>query len=146
MKKKSKLVYIIPTYNEKENIVKMLQTVTKVIKSLKNYDSKILVVDDNTPDGTGDIVKKVIKTNKLVKITSGKKNGLGSAMIRGYKFAIKKLKADIVITNEADFSYSPNESSLMIKNIEKGADAVFGSRKLTNLTKWSLGRKVIHWT
>ncbi len=142
----NKIVYIIPTYNEKENINNMLNVVTMVLKKLKKYDWEILVVDDDSPDGTGKIVEGLTKKNRTIKLLKGNKKGLGYAIIRGYKFAINKLNADIVITNEADFSYSPNEAALMIKHIENGADVVFGSRKLVDTNKWSPSRKAIHWT
>ncbi len=143
---KNKIVYIIPTYNEKENIVEMLETVSGVLKKLKDHESQILVVDDNSPDGTSELVRIYQNKNRSIKLLTGEKKGLGSAIIRGYKFAIKKLKANIIITNEADFSYSPAEAIPMINKIKNGADAVFGSRKLTNTKKWSPTRKIIHWT
>ncbi|HET7098643.1 MAG TPA: glycosyltransferase [Patescibacteria group bacterium] len=143
--KKNKLVYIIPTYNEKENIEAMLKFVQKMLSTLSKYDSSILVVDDNSPDGTGKIVKRLMQHNRSIFLLKGNKNGLGMAIIRGYKYAIKNLGADIVVTNEADFSYSPSCVPEMMKLLENDTDVVFGSRKLTALNKWSTGRKTIHW-
>ena len=144
--KKQTIVYMIPTYNERGNIEKMLQTVNRILSKLKAYKYNILVVDDNSPDGTGDIVKEFQKKNKFTVLLSGPKKGLGVAMIRGYKYAIKILKADIVISNEADFSYNPKEVVTMIRIIESGQDVVLGSRKLDNFNTWPIGRRLIHFT
>lgn len=141
----SKLVYIIPTYNEIENIVKMLLEVEKIFLDLPNYHSSILVVDDKSPDGTGKFVEAFSKKHRNVYLLSGNKNGLGSAMIRGYKFAMNEMKADIIVSNEADFSYNPKVMLDMIKKIEEGFDVVFGSRKLSNINKWPLTRQIIHY-
>ncbi len=142
-KSKKTIVYVIPTYNEKENIYKMLQSVSLILKRLTKYNSKILVVDDNSPDRTGDIVKQFIKKHSGVKLLSGKKQGLGSAMIRGYNFAIRNLKADIVITNEADFSYSPSHVPFMIQKIEDGFDIVTAKRIINK--DWTITRRTIHY-
>lgn len=142
---KYKIVYIIPTYNEKDNITDMLRYVHKILAGLKKYKFNILVVDDSSPDGTGELVKKFIKSHRRVVLLSGKKQGLGMAMSRGYKFAINNLKADFVISNESDFSYDPSETKRMLRIIEDGYDAVFGSRKLENLNSWPISRRFIHF-
>lgn len=144
--KAQKIVYMIPTYNEVGNIGKMLVTVDKILSKLKKYKYTILVVDDNSPDGTGEVVKSFSKNHKSTFLLSGPKKGLGVAMIRGYKYAIANLKADIVITNEADFSYNPKEITSMIRIIEAGSDVVLGSRKLDNFNTWPIGRRLIHFT
>ena len=146
MPKKSRLVYIIPTYNEKENIEQMLIEVIGMLNKLKKYNSSILVVDDNSPDGTGGIVKKMAKHNRSIFLLNGNKSGLGTAMIRGYKYAIKNLSADIIVTNEADFSYSPSRVPLMLKYLQNGNDAVFGSRRVRKDKKDLFIRTVVHWT
>lgn len=145
MNKLTNLVYIIPTYNEKENIVEMLDIVAKILKKQKKYNSKILVVDDNSPDGTGNLVTQMSTRNRSIYLLKGSKNGLGIAIIRGYKYAIKNLSADVIITNESDFSYSPNSIPKILKLIENGADAVFISRKPETLKSWSFERRIIHW-
>lgn len=143
--KKPKIVYLIPTYNEKGNILPMLKLVNSLLAKLKKYQYQILVVDDNSPDGTGKLVEKFHKRNPNVILSSGPKKGLGMAMIRGYKYAVNKLKADIVISNEADFSYSPEKLNYMIKMIEKGQDVVLGSRKLGRINERPLSRRFIHF-
>lgn len=136
---------MIPTYNESENIVPMLKLVSGVLSKLKKYTYQILVVDDNSPDGTGKLVKSFSLKYPRVLLLPGKKQGLGKAMTRGYLHSINKLKADIVITNEADFSYNPKEVIKMISVMEKGYDAVLGSRKVGNTSNWPATRKFIHF-
>jgi len=139
------IVYIIPTYNEKENILKMLIAVEKMFKKLSSYRSSILVVDDRSPDGTGKLVKDMQKKYSNIYLLSGPKEGLGKAIVRGIKYAMGKLHADIIVTNEADFSYSPQIVPTMVKLIEKGNGAVFGSRRLITPEMWPLGRRVMHF-
>lgn len=142
---KQKIVYIIPTYNEKENIEAMLKRVVKILSKLKNYAWIILVADDRSNDGTEEIVKNMARKEKRIHLFSGPKNGLGAAMIRAYKHSMKALKADIVIANEADFSFDPEEVPFMVKKIESGSDVVVASRRLIDLNSWPLGRRITHY-
>lgn len=141
---KTKVSYIIPTYNEAENIEPMIKMVDSIFKKLKRYDYKILVVDDNSPDGTGKIVRRLAKQNKRLVLLPGQKNGLGAAIIRGIKYSLR-IKSDYTISNEADFSYSPNEIPKILKKLESGWDVVACSRAITGHSNWSLGRQIIHF-
>lgn len=128
-----KIVIIMPTYNEAENVPEMLAVLTKkVFPSIKNADMHLLIVDDNSPDGTGDIVKKFIKKNKSAKVhlLTGKKQGLGMAYVRGMEHAMEKLKADAVIEMDGDFQHDPKYLKPMVKAYLEGADYVIGSRYL----------------
>lgn len=140
-----KVVCIIPTYNEKENIVSMLDVMLRVISKQKKDRYVVLVVDDNSPDGTGDLVKKY--KSKGIVLLSGKKKGLGKAMIRGYKYAIHELGADVVVSNEADFAFDPNIIPSMVKRIKEGYDVVIGSRHVGDgrTEGWTLNRRLNHW-
>ncbi len=100
------IVTIVPTYNECENIQAFLDSLQKTGRQLKKYRFLILVVDDNSPDGTGKIVLEKAKYDKLIRLLSGPKLGLGTAMRRGIRYAIEKLNADIIVSTEADFAYS----------------------------------------
>ncbi|HSX48992.1 MAG TPA: glycosyltransferase [Candidatus Saccharimonadales bacterium] len=140
-----KVVCIIPTYNEKENITRMLDVMLRVISRQKKDRYVVLVVDDNSPDGTGELVKKY-KSRKIF-LLSGKKEGLGKAMIRGYKYATQKLGADIVVSNEADFAFDPYIIPSMVKKIKEGYDVVIGSRHVGDgrTEGWTLNRRLNHW-
>lgn len=142
-----KVVNIIATYNERENIKLMLDTLAKIAQENSNYDFATLVVDDNSPDGTGEIVKNYMKKEPSVHLITGPKKGLGHALIRGYKYAIEKMQADVIIPNDCDFSFDPYKIPALLKKIDEGYDVVVASRHIgTGATKgWSLFRKLNHW-
>jgi len=114
---------ILPTYNEKENIKKLIEEIFKIVK-----DINIIVVDDNSPDGTHLIVEELSKKFKnLYLIKRQCKMGLGSAYITGFKYAKEKLHSKFVITMDCDFSHSPYAIPEIIKELERN-DLVIGSR------------------
>ena len=126
-----KIVVVLPTYNERENIGRLIPELFKQAANFRNHQLEILVVDDNSPDGTGEEVKKLIElqSNKdKIHLLAGKKQGLGAAYIRGFKYALDKLKADVVVEMDADFSHRPDQLPLLVREIDKGADFVIGSR------------------
>ena len=142
-----RVTVLIPTYNEKENITKLLNELLQRFKKLPKHTFSILIVDDNSPDGTGKIVKQFSQRYKNIYLLSGKKAGLGKAMIRGYKYALSKLKPDIVVTNEADFGFSFKHLSLMLGKIKQGVDVVVASRHVGDGRSdgWTLNRKLNHF-
>lgn len=134
-------VLVIPTYNEADNIGKMIDYLnTKTFPSIvaktggltSDWTMKILVVDDSSPDGTGKIVeektKEYPKTTFLLSRT--KKTGLGSAYADGFKYAMEKLGADFLFEFDADFQHPPETIPSMLKAMEEGYDYVIGSRKI----------------
>ena len=141
-----RVVVIIPTYNEKENIGRMLEVMQDLVAGEKD-DYQILIVDDNSPDGTAEIVKNFMNKHKNVFLTSGRKEGLGVAMIRGIKYGINKLRADVIVSNEADFAFDPKHIPFMVGKIKEGYDVVVGSRHVgVGKTKgWTAARKINHW-
>lgn len=141
-----RVVNIIPTYNEKENIGKMLESLQKIAKKNPKYEFYHLVVDDNSPDGTAEIVKKYMKKDKKVKLLQGKRVGLGEALIRGYKYAEDKLKAEVIIPNDCDFSFDPEKIPDLLAKIDEGYDVVVASRHVGGggTEGWSLFRKLNH--
>lgn len=142
-----RVVVIIPTYNEKESITKMLDVTSEAIKKDKKHQYKILIVDDYSPDGTGNIVRNYPEFSRLVIMLSGKKRGLGCAMIKAYKYSIKNLKADVIVSNEADFAFDPKKIPFMVHKIEEGFDVVVGSRHVGSgsVSGWTWSRKLNHW-
>lgn len=135
-----KTLIIIPTYNEKENIKKLIDNILIVLKK-NQINGHILIVDDNSPDGTYKIIKG-ISNNKVHLIKRAKKLGLGTAHISGFKYGLKK-NFDLLMTMDADFSHNPLYIPNIIKLI-KNNDVVIGSRYITNggTLKWSLHRKI----
>ncbi len=123
-----KVTVIVPTYNEAENIQKLIDTLEQVFKSIKSHHLSILVVDDNSPDGTADLVKKSQKKYQNLHLITGKKEGLGKAYLRGMKYASQKLQADVMFEMDADFSHDPKLIPAFLDKMESGYDLVVGSR------------------
>ena len=137
-----KALVIIPTFNEAENIQKVIEA------SIKENSFDILVVDDSSPDGTATIVKEMIKLypQKIFLEIRKTKDGLGRAYVHGFKWAIKK-KYDYIFEMDADFSHNPIELSKMLSYLKKGKDMVVGSRyvKGINVVNWPLGRILLSY-
>lgn len=120
---------ILPTYNEKENIKELINKLEEeIFPQIKNHVMSILVADDSSPDGTGEIVKKLMKQYKNLHISEGKKNGLGAAYIRGMDYAISNMNADVLFEMDADGQHDPTKVSEFLKKIDAGNDMVIGTR------------------
>ncbi|WP_312083482.1 polyprenol monophosphomannose synthase [Epilithonimonas hominis] len=137
-----KKLVIIPTYNEKENIEKIISAVFAL-----QQDFHVLVVDDSSPDGTAEIVKKLREKYLLqLHLTIRKiKDGLGKAYIHGFQWAIHN-DYDFIFEMDADFSHNPND---LIKLYEacKSADMAVGSRysQGVNVVNWPMGRVLLSY-
>ena len=135
---------IIPTYNESDNIVQIINSIFSIHKEIN-----ILVVDDNSPDGTSDKVKEVISNfnNNLFLLTRKSKLGLGSAYLYGFKWAISK-NYKYVISMDADFSHNPSDLSRLYNScfLDKN-DICVGSRyiKGINVVNWPLERIILSY-
>ncbi|MBI1872005.1 glycosyltransferase [Candidatus Collierbacteria bacterium] len=125
-------VVIIPTYNEADSIGKMIDYLfTKTFPTIENWQMEILIIDDTSPDGTWKVVQEKQKKYKDLHLSLSKtKVGIGGAYVRGFKYAMDKLKADAVIEFDGDFQHPPETIPLVLKEIEKGADYVMGSRNI----------------
>jgi len=133
---------IIPTYNEKKNI----STVIEKLNSL-NTGVDILVVDDNSPDGTPEIVKGLQEKNKnLYLIKRSNKVGLGTAYIRGFNWALGR-GYQYILEMDADLSHNPDDVPRLIKECKKGYDLVIGSRYCdgVNVTHWPIKRLLLSY-
>lgn len=136
-----KIFVITPTYNEKKNIQELIEKIYNV-----NNQINILVVDDNSPDGTHKIVENLKKTYKNLHLLKRlKKDGLGSAYIAGMKYALNE-DADIIIQMDADMSHDP-ESINDLLNKSKNHDLVIGSRYISgiNVVNWPIHRLIISY-
>ncbi len=142
-----KVVIIMPTYNEAENIGRMIEELfEKEFPLIKGVEMYLLVVDDNSPDGTSEIVKKKMKSYRNLHLLVGEKKGLGWAYIRGMKYAMDTLKADAVIEMDADFQHPPRFVRPMVQAYLNGADYVIGSRYIQGGSvpkEWEFSRKAI---
>jgi dolichol-phosphate mannosyltransferase len=144
---KKKAVIILPTYNERDNISTIIDIlVTKVFPDIHNYQMSILVADDMSPDGTADVVKKLMRTNKQIALLSGKKEGLGAAYVRGMSYAIEKMGANVVFEMDSDMQHDPYKIPLFLQKIDEGYDMVIGTRYSDGGSipqSWALMRKLM---
>ncbi len=139
----SKKIVIIPTYNEKENIEKI---VTAIFSQEGNFH--ILIVDDGSPDGTADIVKRLQDkhSESLFLIQRSGKFGLGTAYMTGFYWSIEH-KYDFIFEMDADFSHSPADLPRLYKVCEDGADLAIGSRYCNGISviNWPIGRVIMSY-
>jgi len=140
----SDTLVIIPTYNEKENIEKILRV---VLDLEKEFD--VLIVEDNSPDGTADIVRKLMKEFKgrLFILEREGKQGLGTAYIAGFRWALEK-EYEYICEMDADFSHNPKDLVRLYNACAgQGADAAVGSRYITgvNVVNWPMGRVLMSY-
>ncbi len=122
-----KAVIVLPTYNEKQNIKKLIPLLLEEFRKIK-HDMHILVVDDKSPDGTADEVRKFQQKHKNIHLLLGEKNGLGAAYIRGFDHAAHHLKADVMLEMDADLQHPPDLIPHFMRAIDEGYDFVIGSR------------------
>ncbi|WP_339625373.1 polyprenol monophosphomannose synthase [uncultured Maribacter sp.] len=136
-------IVIIPTYNEIENIEAIIRAVFDLQKEFH-----VLIVDDNSPDRTGECVKKLQGEfeGKLFLETRTEKSGLGTAYIHGFKWAIAK-GYDYIFEMDADFSHTPSDLIRLQKACLNGADVAVGSRykKGVNVVNWPLYRVLLSY-
>jgi len=139
-----KTVVIIPTYNEAGNIGPLITALQEQFTRL-DHEMHILVVDDDSPDGTADAVRQFMARQDNVHLITGQKAGLGAAYIRGMTYAMDALGADVVFEMDADFSHKPADVPRLLAEIEAGADFVIGSRYVPGGSipkEWGLWRRL----
>ncbi|WP_319479299.1 polyprenol monophosphomannose synthase [uncultured Draconibacterium sp.] len=139
----SKNLVIIPTYNEKENVEKMIRKVFSLEKPFH-----LLIVEDNSPDGTADIVKGLMEEfpEQLHILERKGKLGLGTAYIAGFNWALER-DYEAICEMDCDFSHNPDDLLKLFGAIEHGADVAVGSRYITgiNVVNWPLGRVLMSY-
>lgn len=124
-----KAVIIIPTYNEKGNIEKLISILEEdIFPKIKNYNMYIVVADDNSPDQTADEVKKLMKKWKNIYLSQGEREGLGQAYLRAMTFAVEELDADVLFELDADLSHDPKKIPEFLQKLNEGYDMVIGTR------------------
>ncbi len=135
----NKALIILPTYNEKENIEKLIREILA-----QNLNLDILVVDDNSPDKTGQVVEALkIKLPQLFILHREEKQGLGKAYIAGFKWALAR-SYDYILEMDADFSHQPKYLPDLLKAVQDN-DLVLGSRYIKGggVKGWSFSRQII---
>ncbi len=133
-----RVTVVIPTYNERENLGDIVAAVTGL-----GYE--VLIVDDDSPDGTGELADRMVEENPQVAVLHRpEKLGLGPAYADGFDHALAK-GAEIIIEMDADFSHDPSDLPRLVEAVENGADLAIGSRYVTggSTPDWPLGRRLI---
>ena len=136
-------IVIVPTYNEKENIERLLNKVLAL-----EHDFHVLVIDDGSPDGTAKIVKNIQKAypDRLFIEERAGKQGLGTAYIHGFKWAVKH-NYDYIFEMDADFSHNPDDLIRLRQACVEGADVAVGSRYVSgvNVVNWPMSRVMMSY-
>ena len=130
----------LPTYNERENIESML-------RALAPLDVNVLVIDDNSPDGTGAIADALAAELEFVSVLHReRKEGLGPAYLAGFRRALAD-GAELVLEMDCDFSHDPADVPRLIEACRSGADLALGSRYVPGggTENWGIGRRVVSW-
>jgi dolichol-phosphate mannosyltransferase len=142
MQAQQKLCAVVPTYNERENVGKLVKEVRKT--SLSGLT--LLFVDDNSPDGTGDLIRNIASRDPSVRLlVRSAKTGIGSAYQDGFREAILLTAPDIVIEMDADLQHPPSEIKKLVRAVQAGADVAIGSRYVAGgaVSGWSLWRRTV---
>lgn len=137
-------IVIIPTYNEKENIQPMLKAVMEL-----DEDFHVLIVDDNSPDGTADLVRETQADHgeRIHLLSRPGKQGLGTAYIEGFKWCLER-NYDYIFEMDCDFSHNPKDLPRLYEACTNGADVAVGSRyvnHLVNVVNWPMGRVLLSY-
>lgn len=138
-----KVAIVIPTYNEKDSIRELIRKLN-AIKLPEKLD--VIIVDDNSPDGTADVVKRLKSDLKITLIKREKKLGLGSAYVEGFQKPLNH-DVDFIFQMDADLSHDPKYIPTFIEEINKGYDVVVGSRLMKGggVVGWNFTRRLISW-
>src|SRR3990167_2157291 len=143
----AKVVIIIPSYNERENTVRMIDTLAEIIPKIDSHTVEVLYVDDSSPDGTADVIKDKIQHYPWLHLLGGgKKQGLGMAYARGMQYAMKNLQADYLMEFDSDFQHPPQDIPRLVAQIDRGYDYIIGSRYIPGGSiprQWGFKRKFL---
>jgi len=136
----SQISIVIPTYNERENLPILINEIFTTIAGCKDFDLEIIIVDDNSPDGTGDVAEELSKTYPIKVIHRKGKEGLGSAVMEGFY----RSEREYLGVMDADLSHDPIILSEMIHSLN-AYDIVIGSRfnEGSSVENWRIDRKII---
>jgi len=134
---------VLPTYNEAENIVAIVQASLRELA--RTGDHHVLVVDDNSPDGTGRIADQLAESHEQVSVLHRPgKQGLGRAYIAGFQHGLAH-GAERLMEMDSDFSHDPSDIPRLVHEAQRGADLVLGSRYIPGggVENWGLGRRIV---
>ena len=136
---------VLPTYNERENILKLIPQIEEVCQK-NNLSNFLVIVDDNSPDGTGRLADQLAEHYGNIKVLHRPgKSGIGSAYKEGFRIAIDELAADVIFEMDADLSHNPEFIPGFIRKLAEGFDTVVGSRYIPGggIEGWSIYRRLV---
>ena len=143
-----KLVVVSPTYNEKDNIAELINSVlSQEEKIKKKWSLEILISDSHSLDGTREIVEKLAKKDPRVHLLDVEKRGIGIGLLKGYQYAFTELKADAILQMDSDLQHNPADMEKFVVELDKGFGFVQGSRFITggaNDLQWY--RRFFSWS
>ena len=144
---KAQACFVLPTFNEADNIRNIIEAIFEQQVNVPEYQFKVLVVDDNSSDGTQQIMNQLIEKYDSLYLISGEKNGLGNAYKRGFAYALKTLNPDFIFQMDSDGQHDPQIIPDFISQINQGYSLVIGSRFIEGGTtpEFSVRRKLISW-
>jgi dolichol-phosphate mannosyltransferase len=134
-------VVCLPTFNERENLERM-------VRALGDKDVNVLVIDDSSPDGTGEIADRLAAELDYVSVLHReKKDGIGRAYIAAFELLLAQSDAELILEMDCDFSHDPNDVRRLIAAVAGGADLALGSRYVTGggTRNWGVLRRIISW-
>lgn len=139
-----KACVLLPTYNEAENVAILIPLIFKHAEKIHTHEIHVVVADDESPDGTGEMVQKLAETFPRLHLVSGQKQGLGVAYIRGFIYSNKEINPDLVIQMDADLQHDPSLLPLFVGLTELGFNLVIGSRFVSggSTPNFSFSRKM----
>jgi dolichol-phosphate mannosyltransferase len=143
----SRVCVTIPTYNERENISKLIPTLLRIFED-DGINGWVLVVDDSSPDGTGDVVEALTREHRNVKVIHRKgKLGLGSAYKDAFREALMDRDTDLIVEMDADLSHDPTFLPAILQGALRSSGVGLGSRYIKGgrIVGWSMRRKVVSW-
>lgn len=136
---------VIPTYNEKENLPELIDKIFNVFEK-NQLNGNVIIVDDNSPDGTGHIADQLAERDSRIQVIHRKgKLGIGTAHIAGFKHAIEVNHSDLIFSMDSDLSHNPKYLPNFIEMYKNGCDVVVGSRYVEGggVVNWGLYRKAV---
>jgi dolichol-phosphate mannosyltransferase len=143
----SRVCVTIPTYNERENISELIPTLLRVLKENK-IDGWVLVVDDSSPDGTGDIVEALSREHQDLRVVHREgKLGLGSAYKDAFRQALRDDETSLVVEMDADLSHDPIYLPAIVQAAQRSGGVGLGSRYIKGgrIVGWPMRRKIVSW-
>lgn len=138
---------VVPTYNERGNLQRLIPAIEENLRLLGLEDlATVLVVDDNSPDGTGELAEELAEAHGNVRVLHRPaKQGLGSAYREAFTYALRRLGSDILIEMDADLSHDPRHLRGLLSKVEEGCDVVVGSRRVPGggVVGWGPYRRLV---